>query len=77
MLKLLAIILLGVLFLRSIAFLFRLLIGGSSSGKGSKFGATPRQRPSGSNLDVDHVPENQTQPRDFKGGEYVEYEDVK
>ena len=77
MLKLLAFILLGVLFLRSIAYLFRLLIGGAMAQRGSQFNSDHRRsRPSDGKLNVDHIPRKKNEPKDFGGGEYVDYEEV-
>jgi len=76
MLKLLAIILLFVLFLRGIGFVIRLLVGGASR-PNQQFHRTQSKRPSGSNINVDYAPKSeQKSSRKFKGGEYVDFEDV-
>lgn len=80
MLKLLALILLFVLFLRSIGFLLRFLLGRGLANRASREfneGQTRKRRPSGGNVNVDYVPkkENKNQ-KGFKGGDYVDYEDV-
>ena len=36
-----------------------------------------KQKPRNSNLNVDNVPPKEKKKTDFKGGEYVDYEDVK
>ncbi len=54
--------------------LFKILsLGGSSYEKQSR--TTPK-RPPGSNVDVDFVPQKGDK-KDFKGGEYVDYEELK
>ena len=35
-----------------------------------------KQSPSGGNVNVDYVPKNKQSKSDFKGGEYVDYEEV-
>ncbi|WP_258105340.1 DUF4834 family protein [Marinoscillum sp. MHG1-6] len=38
----------------------------------------PKHKPSGGNVSIDYVPDNNTKnPGSIKGGEYVDYEDVK
>ena len=55
-------------------FLFKILsLGGSSFEKHTR--TTPK-RPPGSNVDVDFVP-GKTGKKDFKGGEYVDFEELK
>ena len=80
MLKLLAIILVFVLFLRGVGSLVRLLFGGGLSNKSSREfrdGQGRRSRPSGGNVDIDYVPNKKDKKgRGYKGGDYVEYEEV-
>jgi len=80
MLKLLAIVFLFVLFLRSIGFVLRLLFGSGLAGKTSKEfreGQGRRKRPSKGNVDIDYVPNKKDKKgKGFDGGDYVDYEDV-
>ncbi|MEP1095079.1 MAG: DUF4834 family protein [Cyclobacteriaceae bacterium] len=64
-------------FYRVAAFLFRFMLGGFSK---SQFDSTQyRQRKApNSNLHVDRVPrENSGKKKDFEGGDYVDFEEVK
>ena len=79
MLKFLALILVFVLVLRSIGFLVRLLFGGLANKTSKEFheGQGRRKRPSGGNVDIDYVPNKEGKKgKGFKGGDYVDYEEV-
>ena len=80
MLKLLALVLLFVLFLRSIGFVLRLLFGGGLAGRTSREfreGRSHKRRPKNGNVDIDYIPDKDSKKdKGFKGGDYVEYEDV-
>ncbi|MDN5201629.1 DUF4834 domain-containing protein [Fulvivirgaceae bacterium BMA10] len=36
-----------------------------------------RRRPSDGNVDVDYVPPQKKESEDFKGGDYIDYEEIK
>lgn len=36
-----------------------------------------KPRPSGGNVDIDSVPKKESKKSSFKGGDYIDYEDVK
>ena len=80
MLKLLALILLFVLFLRSIGFLLRLLFGSGLAGRTNREfrkGQGHRKRPPGGNVDINYVPNKEDKKGNgYKGGDYVDYEEV-
>ena len=80
MLKLLALIFLFVLFLRSIGYVVRMLFGSGLAGRTSReFHEEQgrRKRPKGGNVDIDYVPNKKDKKgNEFDGGEYVDYEDV-
>ena len=82
MFKILAFILMIVLVLRGIGALMRLLFGGGLANRTVRDfqdGGNPRRRkPSGGNVDIDYEPgKEKATKKGFKGGEYVDYEDVK
>ena len=84
MLKLLALIVIFVLFIRSIGFLLRFLLGGGMMGRASKEFREGRQgsggggrRRSNGDVNIDYVPnEKGKKKKGFKGGDYVDYEEV-
>ena len=43
----------------------------------SRYNEKDKQRPRNSNLNVDNVPPKEKKKTDFKGGEYVDYEEIK
>ncbi|TRX61232.1 DUF4834 domain-containing protein [Fulvivirga sp. M361] len=67
----------GYLLFKGLGIFFRVLTGGPASHKGSYNGYGEPQKPRDGNLNVDYVP-NKTdkQGKKFKGGEYVDYEEV-
>lgn len=75
--------LIGFLVFKVIGLFFRVLVGGSANGRSgqrsyqnnSNFDS--RKAPDG-NINIDFVPNNKTREKvkDFKGGEYVEYEEI-
>ena len=57
-------------------FLTRGLFAGGSSKRAQTQGRNrTKVRPPDGNLDVDHIPKNR-KPDSFKGGDYVDYEEV-
>jgi hypothetical protein len=77
MLKMLAIVLMIILLFRSVGFFLRLLLGRPVSNRsGNPFQDTRRRKTRDGNLHVDHAPRTKKNKSDFKGGEYVDYEDV-
>ena len=78
MLKILAILALFYFFFRSVGFVVRLLFGGSSSSRSQNpFADQQRQSRTKEGLHVDSIPKNQNKKTDFRGGDYVDYEEVK
>lgn len=82
MLKLLAIILLVFLFFRSLGFIIRYVLRGTIGSRGQQdFSRPESRRPSDGNVNVDYVPEDRKRKgkskKDFDGGEYVDYEEIK
>ena len=75
MLKLLAIIVLFIFLFRTVGFFLRILFGGTFANKSNSGYQTHRRKPSG-NLNVDHSPNQNKKKGDFKGGEYIDYEDL-
>jgi hypothetical protein len=83
LLKLLAFIFVLVLIMRSIGYLVRMLFGGGVMGKASREfkegrqGQPRRSRPSDGNVNIDYVPGKEGKgKKGFKGGDYVDYEEV-
>ena len=80
MLKLLALILVFVLFLRSIGFVLRLLFGSGLAGRTSREFRKEQgrsKRPTGGNVDINYDPKKEDKKsKGFKGGDYVDYEEV-
>ena len=77
MLKLLAIILMIFLLFRSLGFFLRLFLGRAVSNQAQNpFQGQKRRRTRSGNLNVDIAPDEKKRKTDFKGGEYVDYEDV-
>lgn len=56
-------------------FFFRILTLGGTSQRPPR--NQPPRRPPGANVNVDYSPEKKNSKGDFKGGEYVDYEEVK
>lgn len=81
---LLIIILICYLIYRVGGFLFRMLFIGAQQQQqhrnqyqGSQQSSHTKKAP-GSNLNIDHIPhKDKKNPRDFDGGEYVDFEEVK
>lgn len=82
MYKILAFILMIVLVLRGLGAVMRLLFGGNLANRAARNfqeGQNPRRKnkPAGGNVNVDYVPgKGDKTKKGFKGGEYVDYEDV-
>ena len=78
MLKLIAILVLIYFFFRSIGYIVRLLLGGGMAARNrnpytSHQGS--RQTREG-DLHIDNVPKEGKQRKEFRGGDYVDYEEV-
>lgn len=56
-------------------FFFKILTLGGSAQRPPR--NQSHKRPPGANVDVDYAPQNKKSKKDFKGGEYVDYEEVK
>ena len=77
MLRVLAIILLFLFVVRIIGSVIRYLVGGASMNRSGSFQQNRQQRPRGSNVNVDYAPKKGSSAKhNYKGGEYVDYEDV-
>lgn len=79
MLKFLLIVfILGYVFIKGLGFFFRVILGGSAVNRNTHQSHTQRQ-PSGGNVKVDYMPKDGSKKSksDFKGGEYVDFEEVK
>ncbi|MEQ9402932.1 MAG: hypothetical protein RIM99_05050 [Cyclobacteriaceae bacterium] len=62
-------------FYRVASFLFKIVFGGYSKGQ---FNSQQRGRKApNSNLNVDRIPRNENRKKDFEGGDYVDFEEVK
>ena len=83
MLKVLIIIfIVGLVFFRVMGFVLRLLSGSTATHKHQRAQAYEQhkqtQKPKGGNVNIDFVPKNKTGKKgeEFRGGEYVEFEEV-
>lgn len=64
-------------FYRVAGFLFRFMLGGFGKGQFDSTQQQQRKAPN-SNLNVDRIPRNDTdRKKDFEGGDYVDFEEVK
>lgn len=74
----LIVFILGYVFFKGLGFFFRVILGGSAVNRNTEQSHTQRQ-PSGGNVKVDYAPQNNSKKSksDFKGGEYVDFEEVK
>ena len=76
--KLLAFIVLIVLFLRSIGFLLRFLFGGVAGKATKDFRESRGRKAPGGNVNIEYDPKDQKKKnKGYKGGDYVDYEEVK
>lgn len=55
--------------------LFRVFVG--SVNEGYRDRENMKRKPPGGNVNIDSAPDRGTRKPDFKGGEYVDYEDIK
>ena len=69
--------------MRSLGALVRMLFGGGVMGRASREyrdgrqGQQRRKKPSGGNVNIEYEPhEENRNKKDFKGGDYVDYEEV-
>ncbi len=70
--------LIGFLAFRVLGLFFRLLTGSPANPKTQEDPYRDRRRPKDGNVNVDYVPgKQQKSAKDFKGGEYVDYEEIK
>jgi hypothetical protein len=53
------------------------MLGGPSRQDRAKGRKGRKYTPPGGNVSVDYEPKNEKKKKDFEGGEYVDYEDVK
>lgn len=79
MLKLLAFIVLILFFFRMIGFALRFLLGGFTSSKVNQSGGFQEDnKPKDGNVNIDYVPGTKSKKgKNFKGGDYVDYEELK
>lgn len=75
MLKIIALLFLLYFFFRSIGHVVRVIFGGGSATKAQNT-YTNQQGTRRGGLHVDSMPNSQKKKADFKGGDYVEYEEV-
>ena len=80
---LLIVILVGFLLFKVLGLFFRVLLGGSaterSHGRAHQNQYNSSKRNADGNINIDYVPGNGKEkkaPKNFKGGEYVDYEEV-
>jgi len=77
MLKIFAILVLLYFFFRSVGHVLRLFLGRSAQSRTQQpYGRPGQQRTKREGLHVDSVPNQQKQKKGFKGGDYVDYEEV-
>ena len=77
MLKFLAILfIVGYVTFKLGGFLMKMLYGAMGQDPNQRNFNSQSKRKPGSNVDVDYVPKKKGGKTDFKGGEYVDYEDV-
>lgn len=78
--KLLALVVLFILFIRSIGYILRFLLGGMAGRASKDFqeGYGRGKKAPGGNVNIDFDPKERKKKKDgFKGGDYVDYEEVK
>ncbi len=65
-------------FFKGLGFIIRMIVGGSSVNQfGGQQQRSQAQRPRKGNVQVDYVPKDASKdPKKFKGGEYVDFEEV-
>ena len=74
---LLVVFILGYVFFKGLGFFFKVILGGSAVNRNTNQSHTQRQ-PAGGNVKVDYAPNGAKKSKtDFKGGEYVDFEEVK
>ena len=75
---LLIVFILGYVFFKGLGFFFRVILGGSAVNRNTNETHNQRQ-PNGGNVKVDYAPKDgsKNSKSDFKGGEYVDFEEVK
>lgn len=78
MLKLIAILVLIYFFFRSIGYVIRLLLGGGMAAKNQNpyTGHQHRKKQTSDGLHIDNMPKDGKQRKEFRGGDYVDYEEV-
>ncbi len=79
MLKILAVLALLYFFLKSVGHVVRLVFGSNVQQRSQQKGYTrnrQQQRTTREGLHVDSMPSQEKQKKDFKGGDYVDYEEV-
>lgn len=74
MLKILALLVLIFIFFRAVGMVFRLLMGNSSVNRSHRYSNQQQKRKQEGDLNVDHDPNRSK--KGYKGGEYVDYEEV-
>lgn len=76
---LIIVVLLGYIFFKGLGFVIRLILGGSSVNQfgGQQQKNQGQQKPKNGNVNVDYVPKDaNNDQKKFKGGEYVDFEEV-
>ena len=76
MLKILAILALFYFFFRSVGFVIRMLLGGATTRNQNTYRTGQQKTRTREGLHVDSIPKDPKQRADFKGGDYVDYEEL-
>jgi hypothetical protein len=73
----LIVFIIGYVFFKGLGFFFKTIVGGQSMNRPGQDGSTQRKTTNG-NVSVDFKPDdNKNSKKDFKGGEYVDFEEIK
>ena len=76
MLKFFAVVALLYFFFRAVGQVMRAVLGGSTASKTAQNPYARQQRTKREGLHVDSMPNQAKEKKDFKGGDYVDYEEV-
>lgn len=79
MLKLIAILVLIYFFFRSVGYVVRLLLGGGMAARNRNpyTGHQQRRNTREGDIHIDNAPKQEKKRKEFRGGDYVDYEEVK
>lgn len=77
MLKLIAILVLIYFFFRSVGYIIRLLLGGGMAARNQNpYARHEHKKQTRDGLHIDNVPKDDKERKEFRGGDYVDYEEV-